>query len=62
MQRGENTVMYVNPALLEMELKKTREKYIREPHYRYANGELIHASGRTWRETRPFRTFFGRAS
>lgn len=55
-------MMYVNPALLEMELKKTREKYIREPHYRYANGELIHASGRTWRETRPFRTFFGRAS
>ena len=53
-------MMYVNPALLEMDLHRNRQKYVREPHYRYANGELIHASGRTWRETRPFRAIFGR--
>jgi hypothetical protein len=61
MQRGESAVMNMNPALMEMELKKNREKYVREPQYRYANGELIHAPGRSWRETRPFRAFFAKA-
>ena len=58
-KRGENEV-YLNPAILEMELEHKRQQLIREAMYRQAHGELVHAPGRTWREARPFRALFHR--
>jgi hypothetical protein len=58
-KRGEN-IVYLNAAILELELEHKRQQMVREAMYRQARGELVRASGRTWREARPFRALFHR--
>ena len=51
--------MYLNTAILEMELEQRQAKFARDVKHRHEHGELIHAPGKVWRQIRPFRVLFG---
>ena len=55
--------MYLNPAILEMELEQRRQEFMRDAQIRRHREELIHAPNRVWHDIRPLRAFFpGRRS
>lgn len=55
--------MYMNPAIIEMELEHRRQEFIRDAQIRHLREELVHAPNRVWRDVRPLRALFpGRRS